>query len=735
MHLLRTAEFAMGCFRQGLLKTMIRINDIIDKITEFNPEADLELIDRAYVFSAKVHDGQVRLSGEPYLSHPLEVAGILAGMKLDVVSVAAGLLHDVIEDTHATAEVIGEFFGAEVRHIVSGVTKLSTLPFSSAEAREAESIRKMLLAMADDIRVILIKLADRLHNMRTLQFHTSRSKQVKIAQETLDIYAPIAARLGIFWIKNELENIAFKYTLPEAYAEIENLVAKGREERSEYIETVKSYILNKMDENNLPCEVVGRYKNYYSIYQKMIQQNLPFEEIYDVIAFRIILETIPQCYESLGLVHALWKPIAKKFKDYIGMPKANMYQSLHTTVIGPFGERMEIQIRTREMDQVAKSGIAAHWSYKEGKTTDAKTAETFAWVQNMVENQAHTNDPNEFLENVRIDLFPDDVYVFTPKGEIKSLPKGATPVDFAYAIHTEVGDQCVGAKVNGRMVPLKYQLQTGESVAVITQKGHQPSKDWLHFVKTVKARSKIRQWIKTQEKERSISLGREMCEKAFRKARLNFSAFTKSAEVDQVVESFGFKSLDDLIIAIGYGKITPYQLVHKVVPKPEDEAEQKSLINRLMGRVRKKKIGSGVIVKGAEDILVRFGKCCQPVPGDAIVGYITRGFGVTVHRANCPNALKTNPERLIEVEWAVDTHEPFPAKIKIRALDRVGLLADVAASISKNGANIIAANTQTREDKMVTSFFTLEVANIDHLDQILAGLKKVKQVLDVERVS
>jgi guanosine-3',5'-bis(diphosphate) 3'-pyrophosphohydrolase len=714
---------------------MIRISDIIDKITEFNPEADLDLVDRAYVFSAKVHDGQVRLSGEPYLSHPLEVAGILAGMKLDAVSVAAGLLHDVIEDTHATAEEIGEIFGTEVRHIVSGVTKLSTLPFSSAEAREAESIRKMLLAMADDIRVILIKLADRLHNMRTLQYHNSSSKQVKIAQETLDIYAPIAARLGIFWIKNELENIAFRYTLPEAYAEIENLVAKGREERSEYIETVKSYIRKKMDENNLTCEVLGRYKNYYSIYQKMIQQNLPFEEIYDVIAFRIILETIPQCYEALGLVHALWKPIAKKFKDYIGMPKANMYQSLHTTVIGPFGERMEIQIRSREMDQVAKSGIAAHWSYKEGKTTDIKTAETFAWVQNLVENQAHTNDPNEFLENVRIDLFPDDVYVFTPKGEIKSLPKGATPVDFAYAIHTEVGDQCVGAKVNGRMVPLKYQLQTGESVAVITQKGHQPSKDWLSFVKTVKARSKIRQWIKTQEKERSISLGREMCEKAFRKARLNFTAFAKSPEVDQVVESFGFKALDDLIIAIGYGKITPYQLVRKVVPKPEDEAEQKSLINRLMGRVRKKKIGSGVIVKGVDDILVRFGKCCQPVPGDSIVGYITRGFGVTVHRAGCPNALKTNPERLIEVDWDADTHEPFPAKIKIRALDRVGLLADVAASISKNGANIIAANTQTRENKMVTSFFTLEVANIEHLDQILTGLKKIKQVLDVERMS
>jgi len=714
---------------------MIRISDIIDKIYDYNPDADLDLIDRAYVFSAKVHDGQVRLSGEPYLSHPLEVAGILADLKLDVVSVAAGLLHDVIEDTHATAEEIEQMFGREVRHIVSGVTKLSTLPFSSAQAREAESIRKMLLAMADDIRVILIKLADRMHNMRTLQYHSSKVKQRKIAQETLDIYAPIASRLGIFWIKNELENIAFKYIHPEDFERIESLVAKGKEERDKYVETVKSFIRKKMDENSLHGEVLGRYKNTYSIYQKMIQQNLEFEEIYDIIAFRIILDTIPQCYEALGLVHALWKPIAKKFKDYIGMPKPNMYQSLHTTVIGPYGERMEIQIRTRDMDQVAKAGIAAHWSYKEGKTADPKTAEAFAWVQNIVENQANIKDPDEFLENVRIDLFPDDVYVFTPKGQIKSLPKGATPVDFAYAIHSEVGDQCVGAKVNGRMVPLKYQLQTGESVAIITQKGHQPSKDWLSFVKTVKARSKIRQWIKTQEKERSLTLGREMCEKAFRKVRMNFAVLSKTPEMDQVVEDFGFKNLDDLIIAVGYGKITPLQLVRKLMPKSEESGEHHTLLNRLMDKVRKKKIGSGVIVKGVDDILVRFGKCCQPVPGDPIVGFITRGFGVTVHRAGCVNVIKANPERLIEVEWDTATREPFPVKIKIRAMDRVGLLADVAACISKAGANILSANTQTLENKAVNSFFTLEVADTEQLTQVMAGLKKIRQVIDAQRVS
>ncbi len=714
---------------------MIRISDIIDKILDYNPDADLGLVDRAYIFSAKVHDGQMRLSGEPYLSHPLEVAGILADMKLDVVSVAAGLLHDVIEDTHATAEEVGKMFGREVSHIVSGVTKLSKLPFTSAQAREAENIRRMLLAMADDIRVILIKLADRMHNMRTLQYHKTETKQRKIAKETLDIYAPLAARLGIFKVKNELENVAFRYLMPMEYHRIERRVAKDKEERENYIDTVRAFIKKKMDENNLPCDVLGRYKHFYSIYQKMLQQDLSFDEVYDIIAFRVILKTIPQCYEALGQVHALWKPIAQKFKDYIGMPKPNMYQSLHTTVIGPYGERIEIQIRTREMDRVAKAGIAAHWSYKEGRTTDTETAETFAWVQQLVENQAHIKDPDEFLENVRIDLFPDEVYVFTPQGAIKSLPKGATPVDFAYMIHSEVGQQCIGAKVNGRMVPLKYQLQSGESVEIITQKGHQPSKDWLGFVKTVKARSRIRQWIKTQEKERSLVLGREMCEKAFRKYRLNFNTLVKSKEMGAVVESFGLKGVDDLIISVGYGKITPLQVVRKLTPKTDEEQDQSSVLKKMASPPRKKKIGSGVMVKGVEDIMVRFGKCCQPVPGDAIIGFITRGFGVTVHRSGCVNAIKANPERLIEVQWDSATAEAFPVKIIIRAVDRMGLLADVAASISKSSANIISAKTETNEDKLVNCYFTVGVENTDQLDQLLAGLKKIKQVQEVHRVA
>lgn len=714
---------------------MIRITDIIDRIAENHPDADLSIIERAYVFSARVHDGQVRLSGEPYLSHPLEVAGILSDMKLDAVSVSAGLLHDVIEDTRATPKEIEDLFGREVLNLVSGVTKLSALPSHDTQVRQAESIRKTLLAMADDIRVILIKLADRLHNMRTLQFHKKESKRRKISQETLDIYAPIAARLGIYSIKNELEDIAFKYLQPEEYIKLKNLVKKDKTERESYTETVKSYIKKKLTENNLNCEVLGRHKHFYSIYQKMLGQDLVFEEVYDIIAFRIILDTIPQCYEALGLVHSLWKPVPKKFKDYIGVPKPNMYQALHTTVIGPFGERIEIQIRNREMDRVAKSGIAAHWSYKEGKRIDEDISNRFAWIQKFVENQENIKDPSEFLENVRIDLFPDEAYVFTPRGDIKSVPRGATPVDFAYLIHTEVGNQCVGAKVNGHIVSLQYELKTGDTVEIITSKNHNPSKDWLNFVKTVKARSKIRQWIKIQEKDRSASLGREMCEKAFRKYRLNFHTLVKSEKMEKVVEQFGFKTVDDLIASVGYGKNTPLQIVRKFVPKPEQDEKDESILNKIISRVRKKKPGTGVLVRGVEDILIKFGKCCQPVPGDTITGYITRGQGVTVHRTGCVNALKINPERQIDVMWNEDITEAYPINISINSIDRVGLLADVAANISKNGANILSANTKTLENKIVDSRFTISIEDTEHLNKILSSLNKVKGVITVKRLS
>ena len=711
---------------------MIRINDILERITESNADADLDLVERAYIFSARVHDGQVRLSGEPYLSHPLEVAHILAGMMLDVESVAAGLLHDVIEDTHSTEEEIRDIFGPGVCHIVSGVTKLSKLTFDTAQAREAESIRKMILAMADDIRVILIKLADRIHNMRTLQYHKTPEKQAKIAQETLDIYAPLAARLGIYWIKNELENIAFRYILPDEYKRIRALVDTSREGREEFVEEVKQLIQSKMDSVGLKCEVMGRYKQYYSIYNKMITQRLEYDEVYDILAFRIILGTVSQCYEALGHIHALWQPIAKKFKDYIGVPKPNMYQSLHTTVIGPKGERIEVQIRTQEMDQVAKSGIAAHWSYKEGKAVDEKVNKAYAWIQNLVENQKNVKNPDEFLENVRIDLFPDEVYVFSPKGDIKALPKGATPVDFAYMIHSEVGNECTGSRVNGRMVPLSYKLKTGDTVEIITTKGHTPSKDWLNYVKTVKARSKIRQWIRIQEKDRSISLGREMCEKAFRKYRINFNQAIKSKETDDIVTSFGLKTVDDLIANVGYGKITPLQIIKKYEPQTIDD--KASLLTKLINRPKKTKASEGIIVKGLEDILVKFGKCCQPVPGDPITGYITQGKGVSVHRVSCLHALKMNPDRQIDVEWNRDVSETFPVKIVVHAYDRFGLLADITVTISKCGANIQNANTKSLDNKTVDAKFTIAVKDKEQLHKVISAIKKIKHVQGVKRV-
>jgi len=715
---------------------MIRISDILDKINDYYPEADVEIVNQAYVYSAQVHEGQTRLSGEPYLSHPLEVANILADMHLDTVSIACGLLHDVVEDTHTNIDDIQDRFGEEAAKIISGVTKISKLSLNTVQDRQAENLRRMILAMADDLRVILIKLADRLHNIRTLHFHKSEEKKRNIAQETLDIYAPIASRLGIYWIKRELEEISFYFTQPEEYQRIKDLVARDQIERDRYVETVKKVISEKMAEAGLPSRVNGRYKQFYSIYHKMLSQDLSFEELYDIIAFRILMDTIPQCYEALGIIHANWRPIPTKFKDYIGFPKPNGYKSLHTTVIGPYGERMEVQIRTDEMDRVANSGIAAHWSYKEGKITDKESLNNFEWLQNLVENHRDNyGDPEEFLENVRIDLFPAEVYVFTPDGEVKNLPKGATPIDFAYLIHTEVGHQCTGAKVNGRLVPLQYELKTGDIVEIITTKGHQPSKDWLNYVKTGKARSRIRQWIKRQEKDRSITLGREMCEKAFRKNRLNFHEKLNSTEMQTIASEFNFKSVDDLIANVGYGKITPLQIIRRLTEGQKPKKEE-TLIDRLITRRRdkKKREDQGVVVDGMDDILIRFGQCCQPVPGDPITGYITHGSGVTVHRKGCVNAMKMNPEREIKVEWKQDAIGSFPVKLKCRAKDRQGLLAEITSVISQANANIIDVQLESLPNKTVTGYFTITVANLSHLDNVMAKLKKVDTLQEIRRL-
>lgn len=714
---------------------MIRISDIVDKVEEYAPEADTDIINRAYVFSAQAHAGQMRLSGEPYLSHPLSVADILADMKLDPVSIAAGLLHDVLEDCNTTPAELEELFGADVVRIVSAVTKMSKIKISNTQQRQAEAIRRMLLAMADDIRVIMIKLADRLHNMRTLEFQKPEKSAV-ISRETIDIYASIAARLGIFWIKNELEEISFKYIRPEEYKRIETLVAKSQKVRDKYVETVREYIRKKMEQANFDCDVLGRNKTYFSIYNKMISQSLPFEEIYDIIAFRIVLDTVPQCYAALGMIHTMWKPIDHKFKDYIARPKPNSYQSLHTTVIGPLGRRIEIQIRTREMDRVAKSGIAAHWNYKEGGHIDDETRQKMVWLQNLLENQEYFQDAGEFMENVKLDLFPDDVYVFTPQGDVKTLPVGSTPVDFAYMVHSEVGDQCVGAKVNGLIVPLQHTLKTGDIVEIITSKNHTPSKDWLKFVKTVKARSKIRNWIKAQDKEHSLHLGQDLLVKAFRKEKQNFVMLAKTPKMQEIVHDFGFKTTEDLLANVGYGKITPLQVYRRFFPAPVKD-EKADTFEQDTAESRKLSGKNALMVGGLNDVLVRFGACCNPIPGDAVTGYITRGHGVTVHRNNCSNVRDINRERTVEAAWSPESPDTvyYPVKIQITSHDRVGLLADMSTFISKDGGNITKVASETHDMDVVKTMISLKVKNKDHLNKIMNSLRHVKNVQRVERVT
>ncbi len=709
---------------------MIRITEILDKIYEYNPEADTDIIEKAYIYSAKVHEGQMRLSGEPYLSHPLEVANILADMRLDMESIAAALLHDVIEDTSATKKDIEYLFGPGVAHIVSGVTKISALSSLTKIAQQAESLRKMILAMADDIRVVLIKLADRVHNMRTLKYHRKPEKQAAIAQETLNIYAPIAARLGIFWIKYELEDIAFSYTLKDDYERINALVNKAKDEKENYIKEVNEQLHIKMKEMSLNCIIKGRYKQPYSIYQKMVSQNLEFNEIYDIVAFRIILDDVKHCYTAMGAIHSMWKPIDNKFKDYIGKAKPNMYKSIHTTVVGPRGNRVEIQIRTHEMDEIAESGIAAHWSYKEGSKYDTSAGEIFAWISKLVETQENFIDPDEFLENVRIDLYPDEIYVFTPQGEIKNLPKKATPVDFAYMIHTEVGAQCTGAKVNGKLVQLTHELKSGDKVEIITSKEHTPNDDWLNFVKTVKARSKIRAWINARKRERGYSLGREMCEKSFRKRNQNFNALVKSGEIQKVADTLGYKNIDNLIANVGLGNPTPLQVLNKAMPELEEKREQPK--TKLV-RKQKKKPSTGIIVKGLDDILVKFSKCCDPIPRDPIIGYITQGQGITIHRKTCLTVMKMNRERHIEVQWGENLTESYPASIKVIIDDRFGLLADIATAISKYKSNIIDTGSETRETGLNILYFTFLVKNSDQLRKIMSDIRKVKKVTDVKR--
>ena len=709
----------------------VRLEDIVERIQHYHPEADVDLLRRAYIFSAKAHQGQTRLSGEAYLNHPIEVAAILADLKLDAATVATGLLHDTIEDTGVTPEEIKAMFGDEVAMLVDGMTKLSRMELQSREQREADNFRKMIVAMAKDIRVILVKLADRLHNMRPLK-SLPPDKQKRIAQETLDIYAPLANRLGISKIKIELEDLSFMYLDPEAYRDLVQKVNQRRVERESYINELMEIMRRQLAEHGYKGEVKGRPKHFYSIHQKMLKQGISFDDIYDLIAIRIITDTKVNCYAILGLIHSLWTPVPGRFKDFIGVPKSNLYQSLHTTVIGPKGERVEFQIRTEEMNRLAEEGIAAHWRYKEKSVVSQREEQQFAWLRQLLEWQRDLPDAKEFMDTVKGDLFPDVVYVFTPRGDVKELPQGSTPVDFAFSVHTDIGHHCVGAKVNGKIVPLKHVLHNGDKIEVITQSGHTPSRDWLKFVKTSKARTRIKAWLKAEERRRSILLGRELLEKDLRKHELNPSKIFKSDDLLKVANDMSHNTLDDLLAAVGYGKVSAHLVANKLAPdKPHIEPVPKRPPQK-----HAKPSGSAMKISGMDNMLIHLSKCCNPVPGDKVLGFITRGRGVSIHTVDCPNAgeLTFDKERLIEVTWGDFQLGAHAVKISVKTQDKAGLLASVSSSISATEANITHAEAITGEDKQATLNFTIDIKDIDHLNKVIKNISAINGVLDVKRV-
>jgi len=714
---------------------MIRFEDIQEKVVSYNPLADQELLKKAYVFSGMVHQGQTRRSGEPYLVHPLEVAFILAKLKMDVQCVVTGLLHDTVEDTYTTIEKVEELFGSEVSSLVDGVTKISRMTFEKKEDREAENFRKMLLAMSKDIRVILVKLADRLNNMRTLS-HLDPEKRRQIAQETLDIYAPLANRLGIGWIKTELEDLCFMHLEPERYAWLKDRVAKETEAWEKYIGNVRSMIDEKLREQGVEGDVTGRLKHLYSIHKKMEDQDVEFENIHDIIAFRVLANNIKDCYGTLGIIHSMWKPVPGRFKDYIALPKMNLYQSLHTTVVGPYGARMEVQIRTEEMHRVAEYGVASHWKYKEGESVDSKDMKRFTWLRQLLEWQRDLKDSDEFMDSLKVGLFPEEVFVFTPKGDIKQFPAGATPIDFAYGIHTDVGNHCSGAKVNSKMVPLKTRLRNGDVVEIVTATSHHPSKDWLRYVVSSRARSRIRQWIKTEERTSSIALGKEICEKEFGKHGIEFGKLLKGGEIEKVAkENFSLQTTDSLLASIGYGKVSVIQLLGKILPPEKLEAKQKFSFRRVLDRFKgsPRAARSPVIVRGEEDILVKFAKCCSPLPGDEIMGFITHGQGVSVHSAGCTNLINIDKDRLIDVAWDTKTKSTRPIKIAVVCKNEKGMLADMTNAIKTADANIASAEIRTSLENRAICTFEVEVNDLDHLNTIIKSLQKIKKVIKVER--
>lgn len=717
---------------------MIGVKEIINAVKRYDASADVGLIQKAYDLSAKVHEGQRRASGEPYIIHPVEVAVILAEMKLDSSSIAAGLLHDTVEDTLLKISDVRKEFGPDIALLVDGVTKLSKIKFSSKEEKQAENFRKMILAMASDIRVILIKLADRLNNMRTLS-PLSKERQRKIAQETLEIYAPLANRLGIQWIKVELEDLCLNYLKPDIYGFIYEQSEKQREQQLAYMDKVKGIIEEKMAEYKIPNKISGRLKHIFSIYRKMEDQNLTFDQVHDIIAFRIIVNTIQQCYEVLGTLHELWKPVPGRFKDYIAMPKVNNYQSLHTTVVCLDGDRVEFQIRTRKMHETAEGGIAAHWNYKEDGSISQEDRERFQWLRELIDLQKDLKDPAEFLDAVKLDLFATDVYAFTPKGDLIELPYGSTPVDFAYSIHTDVGNTCVGAKVEDKIVTLDYKVKSGETITILTRPGSRPKRDWLQFVKSSRARAKIRHEIKMDQRDKSIEMGRDLLIREIEKYGFSPKKYLTENTLGKVaLEAFNLKGSESLEAQIGYGKITAKNVVFKLLPpetisKGAPEPKKPGLLGEIFRKV-KKKTRTGIKVGGHHDVLVTLGKCCNPLPGDSITGFITRGRGVMVHTVGCSKVLANDPERRLEVSWEKAEDVKHSAKVKAVTVDKTGILASIAKKISNLGVNISQANIRTTSDAKAINIFTVEIQNRAQLEEVIRSLEGIKGVISVNKV-
>ncbi|EOD00658.1 RelA/SpoT family protein [Caldisalinibacter kiritimatiensis] len=716
------------------------LENLITRIEQYNPSGNLQMIIKAYNFAERAHEGQVRNSGERFFVHPYNVAMILADLNMDIATIAAGLLHDVLEDTELTFEKLLEEFGLEIANMVEGVTKLKKLKYRSKQERQAENLRKMVIAMSKDIRVIIIKLADRLHNIRTLEY-MSESKKKEKALETLEIYAPIAHRLGISAIKWELEDLSLRYIDPEGYYELVEKVNKKRKEREAYIQFVINKLKNRLNETDIENEISGRPKSFYSIYRKMVYQNKIFEQIYDLTAIRVIVDTVKDCYGVLGIVHTMWKPIPGRFKDYIAMPKPNMYQSLHTTVIGPNGDPVEIQIRTWEMHRTAEYGIAAHWKYKEGINKSDEFENKLAWLRQMLEWQKELKDPKEFMESLKIDLFTDEVFVFTPKGDVINLPAGSTPIDFAYRVHTAVGNNCVGAKVDGRLVPLDYKLKTGNIVEILTSSNSNgPSRDWLKIVKSSQAKSKIKQWFKKEERDQNINRGKELIEKEVKRQGFKLTELLKDEWLKIITEKLNYNSIDDLYASVGYGSVTLSQVIVKLKElykeSHKEEKEEEVNVNQIQYKNKRDyKVNQGVNIKGIDNIKVRFAKCCNPVPGDEIIGYITRGRGVSVHRKDCPNLNDLGSKgRFIEVEWNTDKKSSYLAEIEIKASDRPKLLSEITHVLTESKLIVTSLNARTNKEKIALISIALEIKDIEQLTNLMKKMRKIEGVIDVYRV-